>query len=189
MISYFLPDDASFFTNITNRLEDAKPIATVRKAFPSYFPAEPVSLPGTTQAVRRGSEGASSSREGGSDKKKGKAGMKEKDDAPGSKAGLAKVLSSGHLFLAARVGDINAVADALKVKVEDHCWPVLFSSKPGKAALALCPCPDRHDGIDSKWHKPPKGFNQAQFIKKYWSAASAEQLKEAGWRNSKKAKT
>lgn len=190
-VSHFLPEGSAFFANINNRLEDAKPIATVRKAFPSYFPAEPVALPGTQPAGRRSERGGPSEEADGSRARagqKGKARMKEKDDAPGSKAGLAKVLSTGHLFLAAKVCDLAAVADALKVKVDEYCWPVLFSNKQGKAALALCPCPDRHGGIESKWHRPPKGFNQTQLLKKYWSAASAEQLKEAGWRTAKKAK-
>lgn len=189
VISYFLPEGAAFFMNITNKLEDAKPIATVRKAFPSYFSAEPVSLPGTSQSSRPDREGGSSSQGEAARKGNGKARMKEKDDAPGSKAELAKVLKDGHLFLAAKVCDLSAVAGFLKVKVEEHCWPVLFSNKPGKAALALCPCPDKHGGLESKWHRPPKGFNQAQLLRKFWSAASLEQLKEAGWRTSKKSKT
>lgn len=98
---------------------------------------------------------------------------------------MAKILSNGHLFLAGKVGDIGAVAEALKVKVEDHCWPMLFSTKKGDEALALCPCPDRHRGTKSKWHWPPKGFNKEQLYKKFFIAASADQLREAGWKTSK----
>lgn len=193
VITHFLPDGATFFSNITNRLEDAKPIATVRKAFPSFFSAEAVTLPGTSQTQRAsdggGERGAGAGRQGDG-KAKGKAAgkMKERDDAPGSKSDLAKILKDGQLFLAAKVGDINAMADSLKVKVDDYCWPVLFSNKPGKAALALCPCPDKHGNMESKWHRPPKGFNREQLTRKFWSAASLDQLKEAGWRTAKRSK-
>lgn len=196
-ITSFLPDDAAFFSNISARLEDAKPIAVVRRAFPNYFPSEPVVLPGTTpiSSSRSGGGGAGSSSQGRADKSGGGGGqaagkgkMRDMEDAPGSKAGLARVLSSGHLFIAARVCDVEAVAEHLKVEKEDHCWPVLFSTKKGEAALALCPEPDKHGGINSKWHKPPKGFDQARLTKKFWSAASADQLREAGWRSAKKKK-
>lgn len=197
VVTNFLPDGASFFANITAKLEDAKPIAVVRRAFPNYFPAALVSLPGTSSsATRQG--GSNDGRAGGGSgggataqakaNKGGKARMREQADTPGSKADLAKVLSSGHLFIAAKVCDLQAVADHFKVKKEDYCWPVIFSTKKGEAALALCPHPDRHGGVNSKWHKPPKGFDQGNALKKFWSAASAEQLREAGWRNIKKGK-
>lgn len=202
VITCFLPDDAAFFSNISAKLEDAKPIAVVRRAFPSYFPSEPVTLPGTTPSSSRqasssqgggGSRGAGQGRSdragGGGGTPNGKNRMSELPDAPGSKAALAKMLPSGHLFIAAKVCDVHAVAEHLKVKPEDHCWPVLFSTKKGEAALALCPEPDKHGGVNSRWHKPPKNFDQARLLKKFWSAASADQLREAGWRSAKKKKT
>ncbi|KAL3913063.1 MAG: hypothetical protein SGPRY_008118, partial [Prymnesium sp.] len=50
-ISWFLPGDAVFFSNISSRFADAQPIAVARRAFPNYFPAEPVALPGTSSAT------------------------------------------------------------------------------------------------------------------------------------------
>lgn len=196
VISWFLPDGAPFFAHITARLADAQPMAVVRRAFPSYFASAPVSLPGTSAShASGGGAGGSKSTEGNSAGGGSAAGakglrskMKEKADLPGSKSELSKVLASGHLFLASRVCDLQAVADHLKVNKEDHCWPVLFSNKKGEAALALCPEPNKHGGINSKWHKPPRGFDQAQLLKKFWSAASAEQQKEAGWRTAKRVK-
>lgn len=203
VVTNFLPDGASFFANITAKLEDAKPIAVVRRAFPNYFPSALVSLPGTSSSASRHGGGGGSS----DDKSKGKASsgsggaassgnrmnsgkgrMREQADTPGSKAELAKVLSSGHLFIAAKVCDLQTVADHYKVKKDEYCWPVLFSTKKGEAALALCPHPDKHGGVNSKWHKPFKGFDQAQALKKFWSAANADQLREAGWRIAKKNK-
>lgn len=195
-IAAFLPDGAAFFTNITSKLEDAQPIAVVRRAFPTYFPSEPVTLPGTTHASLRGGGGSSGDPlgharpgGGGGAGKPAKGKGREGGDAPGSKADLAKVLSDGRLFIASRVGDINAIAGALKVKVDAHCWPVLFSTKKGDAALSLCPCPDKHGGRNSQWHRAPAGFDRDKLFKKHFSAANAEQLKEAGWRNIKKTKT
>ena len=46
----FVPDSSPFFTNIDNRLNNAKPITVVRKAFPNMFPSEKIALPGTTSA-------------------------------------------------------------------------------------------------------------------------------------------
>lgn len=191
VVSAFLPDGASFFANISAKLEDAQPIAVVRRAFPSYFPSEPVVLPGTSSSLPKSSGMVGDRRQsaGGAGKSSGKGKGREKPDAPGSKANLAKTLDDGSLFLASRVGDVKAIAEALKVGVNDLCWPVLFSNKQGEAALALCPCPEQHGGINSKYHKPPKGFDKAKFTKKYFAAASAEQLRAAGWRNIKKGKT
>lgn len=200
VVTSFLPEGASFFANITAKLADAQPIAVVRRAFPNYFPATLVALPGTSSTASRAGGGETSAggervantsglASGSAKAKGGKGKMRDQMDTPGSKADLAKTLSSGHLFIAARVCDIQAVAEHYKVKREDHCWPVIFSTKKGEAALALCPNPDKHGGIHSKWHRPPKGFDQAQAVKKFWSAANAEQLREAGWRNAKKSKT
>lgn len=195
-VDAFLPDGAAFFSNITSKLDDARPIAVVRRAFPSYFPAETVTLPGTTAIPSRGSgggggggggsvgKGVGSSSAGKQVKGKGR----DAGDAPGSKSDLAKVLGDGKLFIASRVGDVNAVASSLKVKADSLCWPVLFSTKKGDAALSLCPCPDKHGGRNSQWHKAPAGFDRDKLFKKHFSAASAEQLKEAGWRNIKKSK-
>lgn len=195
-ISAFLPDGSAFFANIAAKLEDAKPIAVVRRAFPSYFPSEPVVLAGTSGVKKGGGGGKDVTPEGGGSRYGGlkpvKGGGKKRDasqNAPGSRADLAKVLSSGHLFLAGKVCDVKAVASTLKVDVDALCWPVLFSTKKGEDALALCPCPDAHGGINSKWHRPPKGFDRDKLVKKFWTAASGDQLREAGWRNAKVSKT
>lgn len=197
VIAAFLPDGAAFFANINARLEDAQPIAVVRRAFPSYFPSELVVLPGTsaTPSAVSGGGGGSSGGGGGSKANKSGGGGKaakgkgrEKADDPGSKSDLAKFLSDGKLFIASRVGDIGAVAGSLKVKADSLCWPVLFSTKKGDAALALCPCPDQHGGRNSQWHKAPAGFDRDKLFKKHFSSASAARLKEAGWRNVKKVK-
>lgn len=195
VVSAFLPDGSAFFSNITAKLEDAQPIAVVRRAFPSYFSSATVALPGTTPSTSRAAVpeliDAGRGRGGGSSQSisTGKQKLSEKMDSPGSKAGLSKMLSDGTKFLASKVCDINAVAASLKVKVDDYCWPVLFSNKSGASALALCPCPDQHGGLKSKFHQPPKGFDKAKLTKRYFTAASAEQLRAAGWRNIKRAKT
>lgn len=194
VVSFFLPDGAAFFSNITAKLNDAKPLTVVRRAFPSYFPSEPVALPGTSASTHQSNLSGLPKGKGvagghGAPNPAGKARGHTNVDAPGSKAGLARVLDDGSLFLASRVGDIKAIAALLKVGVDDLCWPVLFSNKPGDAALALCPCPDKHGGLNSKFHRPPKGFDKDKLFKKYFSAASAEQLRTVGWRNAKKAKT
>lgn len=185
VVSEFLPEGATFFSNITSRLSDAEPIASVRRAFPGYFPSEPVRLAGTTPASGAQARTSSGSNRAQNSGGASSTGSGRKRDGPGSKADLAKVLASGHLFLAGKVCDINSVADTLKVKVDDHCWPVLFSTKKGDEALSLCPCPDRHGGLKSRWHKPPKGFNKEQLTKKFFTAANADQLREAGWKTSR----
>lgn len=195
-VSSFLPDGATFFANIAAKLEDARPIAVVRRAFPSYFPSEPVVLAGTAATPSgSGKDGGGSSKGAGQSSGAGAAGKSAKgkkrdgsSDAPGSKSDLAKVLKDGKLFIASRVGDVSAVASSLKVKADSLCWPVLFSTKKGDSALALCPCPEKHGGRSSQWHKAPAGFDRDKLFKKHFSAASAEQLREAGWRNIKKAK-
>lgn len=146
VISHFLPDGSAFFANITSKLEDAKPIAVVRRAFPNYFPTTLVSLPGTASSSSRHGGGGSSSDDRAKGKASGSTGggaatatkanggkgrMREQADVPGGKSDLAKVLASGHLFIAARVCDLQTVADHYKVKKEDYCWPVIFSTKKG----------------------------------------------------------
>ena len=179
VVSWFLPNGAAFFTNIANKRRDAAPIAVVRRAFPNYFPSEPVSLPGTT-ASSSSSGGDGGGGGGGKDKKRklgGGGGGTQADgaaaDEPGSKAGLTRLLSDGKLFHCGRAIDIKEAAKKCGVQVGACCWPVLFSKKKGGAALALCPDPASHGGIDSKWHKQPKGFNQDKFFKAYSSAATA----------------
>lgn len=188
LVAAFLPDGAAFFTNINQRLSDAEPIAVVRRAFPNYFTSEPVVLAGTSHSSSSYAERARSG--GGKDKQAGAQGASganagKKRSGPGSKADLAKMLSDGHFFMAGRVCDIQAVADSLKVGVDDFCWPVLFTTKKGDEALSVCPCPDKHGGLKSKWHKPPKGFKQDQLLKKFFTSASSDQLREAGWKAAK----
>lgn len=162
VISEFLPDGAAFCTCITARMADAQPIATVRRAFANCFPSELVALPGTTPARHAVSSGAGASRSadaasGDAAKKNTRKGTeREAADISGSKSGLSKILANGYMFLAARVADVKAIANSLDVKVDDHSWPVLFSNKPGKAALALCPCPDKNGGLNSNFIKFPR---------------------------------
>ena len=73
--------------------------------------------------------------------------------------------------------------DAAKI-----CLPVLFSSKQGAAALALCHDPKKHGDINSSFHKRPKGFNRDKLLEKFSTSATKDQLKEVGWRQSKKVK-
>lgn len=193
VVAEFLPDDAAFFSNISSRMEDAQPLVVIRRAFPTHFSSDFVTLPGTTSSSGAGTVSTTGIGAGGGEgpgNKDKRLRVKEKDggDAPGSKAGLTKVLSGGQFFFAARVADLRAIAESFQLKVEDRCWPVLLSNKPGKAALALCPCPDKHGVLSSKIHQPPKGFNREKVFKKFFSAATAEQLTEAGWRNIKKSK-
>jgi hypothetical protein len=68
-----------------------------------------------------------------------KAGDKRKKaiaaDTPGAKAAYAQYLDGGkRLFLAARVYDLEAICKQHKLKIEDHCWLVLLSSKPARGS-------------------------------------------------------
>lgn len=97
-------------------------------------------------------------------------------------------LGDGGLFLASKEGDIKTIAAAFKVDVGDFYWSILFSNKHGAAALSLYPCPDQQGDINSRQHKPPKGFDKSKLTNIYFAAATAEQLRAAGWRTSKQAK-
>ena len=188
LISWFLPPGAAFFSNINTKLKDAEPIAVIRRAFPTYFPSAPVALAGTSAS--HGEEGHPDEGNGngqGGGKGKGKK-RDDKPDAPGSKSHLSKFLEDGNLFHTGRIIDVDGVCKELKVDAAKICLPVLFSSKQGAAALALCHDPKKHGDINSSFHKKPKGFKRDKLLEKFSTSATQDQLKEVGWRQSKKAK-
>jgi hypothetical protein len=89
------------------------------------------------------------------------------------------------------VYDLEAICKQHKLKIEDHCWPVLLSSKPGVQALALCPDHARHGGIKSAFHKCPPHFDRIAASKKpyYAQPATPAQIRDAGWHQDKRFKT
>ena len=106
---------------------------------------------------------------------------KGKEDAPGSKARLAKYLQEDKLFLAGRTYDLAGIAKHFKTSVSAHCWPTLLTNKKGVAALALCPEPSKHGGLNSKMHTPPDGWSATVALEKYSEPASNAQKRAAGW--------
>ena len=207
----FVDADTPYFTRIKERKQVTEPIVLLRKAFPHIMPSEPVAVPGTSASFSEqtpytelpGHMGAGGSSapdpDGGDDgvrkpgkgkgKDRDKPGAGSKEDKPGSKSHLAKPLDGGNkLFLAFKTYDIAGLAKFYQVKLEDKCWPVLLSSKPGAAALALCPDCKTHGPITSKWHVPPKGFKLKTAVDKFAEKSTPAELKEAGFQVNKKAK-
>ena len=58
---------------------------------------------------------------------------------PGSKCSISRWLKGAHLQLGKLVYDIPRIASYYGVAKDDKCWPVILSTKPGDAALAVCP--------------------------------------------------
>ena len=102
-------------------------------------------------------------------------------EEPGSKAFLAVYLSPTTLFLGGKVYDLAAIAADFQVSVNSKCWPVLLTSKPGDAALALCPHHSKreHANMRCDQHVPPPGWNTATVVSKHSTNATANQRKEA----------
>lgn len=179
-LDFFLPADAVFFTNISNRMKQAEPISTVRQAFPSLFPSTPIALPGTSSGQGGGGTGggvgatADGGGKGGGDPPDGGKGPGGKKKAASS---IHKMLDDNTLFLAGYVYDVGGAAKELKVDVKSLCWPRLFTVKKGAEAAALC----GNKAHGAAEHAFPKGFNREAFAKKYSKKATTEQCQEAGW--------
>ena len=190
-LGYIGGREATFFSNIRDRMDAAQPIATVRLAFPSLFTVEPISLlgiqPPQAGGTSSGAPGGGKPPGGGKQPVGGKqpgGGKRKGDGAPaGSKYGIGKVaymLDSDTLFLGGRVYDVKAAAAELKVDVDACCWPVLFTTKKGNEALEVC-CDTAHGDLSQPKHKKPKGFDLTKLSKKYSEQATPEQKKTAGW--------
>ena len=215
------------------RKESADKLVHMRQAFPSMFPARPVSVFGAHQGgapppssddPRKdgprgdGSAGASAGRRdasgrgggagaGGAGPKSAKKGKKtrqpgaersdakkskgaqpafhdggdRKSDEPGSKKHFAKWLTPNkELFLAGHVYDIQSLTSDLGVTVSSACWPVVLSTKEGKAALALCPACDKHGDIRAACHRRPQKLTPSLASQHARPATDAEK-KAARW--------
>jgi len=121
-----------------------------------------------------------------SDKRKGPVA-----DDPGAKASsLVRVLDGGKtLFIAGVVHDLDAICTKWKLQRDEHCWPVLLSTKQGAAALSLCPAHDTHGGITAKCHKQPPGFDRVAACKHPYAKQATQAQKDSfGWNQNKRGK-
>tara|TARA_B110000027_G_C16026280_1_gene258722 strand:+ start:71 stop:511 length:441 start_codon:yes stop_codon:yes gene_type:complete len=91
---------------------------------------------------------------------------KSKPKPPGALKGVADWTDDTHLRLGARIYDVDGIAKRYKLAIEDVCWPVQLSSKPGADALALCP----------NWGKPghTSQKSEAHVRCKNWNAVTIE---------------
>ena len=104
-----------------------------------------------------------------------------KSDDPGSKKHFAKWLTPNkELFLAGQVYDVQSLTSDLGVTVSDSCWPVVLSTKEGKAALALCPSCAKHGDIRAACHRRPQKLTPSLASKHARPATDAEK-KAARW--------
>jgi len=114
----FLPATTLFFVNIDRRMQDAAPVAVVRRAFPTLMPAAPVQLAGTSSSSGGGKGGGGDGGAGGGGQDRGKGKGKQGHERPPGANKLAKMLGSGDLFLAGRAYDVKGVATKLGIDVD-----------------------------------------------------------------------
>ena len=177
----FLPVGCAYERNLHAKRANAAPIVSVRRAFPHLVPsAKPRFLPGVTPASGHGGGRGDSERSKGKSQGASSSGASNAE-RPGAKAHLAQQLPDNTLLLGGRVYDLPAIAQSINVGVADRCWPVVLSSKPGEAALALCPCPqsDGHRSMNGKMHARPEGWSITDVTSRFSKPATAAQLKRA----------
>lgn len=188
----FLPADTDFFSAIDARVQQAEPVALVRRAFPTLLDTRNISLPGTTSSTG-GTSGHPKIRDKQDrkrDRDKGGPAPDNSKTGPGCKAHFSKSFAGGNqLFLAGRMYDIEAICKKYSATKDQYCWPVLLSNKTGKQALELCPNHGAHGGVESALHKPPSGFDRNFIYQNFSKAANAEQCKQCNWSPLKRSKT
>ena len=183
----WLPEGADYFSLMLADQAAAEPLKLMQRAFPSAFQTAIRSLPGATRptllpSLAAGSNTGADSSTGGGEATRTPAGSGKRKgpvaDEPGAKASLVRVLNGGKfLFLAGMIYDLDAICTMWELQRDEYCWPVLLSSKPGVAALALCPAHDTHGGITAKCHKQPPGFDRAA-ARKHPYAEQATQVQK-----------
>ena len=183
---FFLPDGAWFFVAIERRFSDAMPLAIVRRAFPGSFTAAPVVLAGTGKREREepGLEAPSAKKPRREPKPRREVPPGPPVKPPGGKANepgsltrIVSWLADGSMLIGADLFPIPDMAKASGLDLHKTCWPVICSHKhpSGKAALALCPKPQEHGGMDKPCHRRPAKFSEIlrKFAKKATEAQRA----------------
>ena len=195
-LSEYLPNSAIYMINVHARLRRAEPIADMRVAFPSLLASESVALPGTSGVSpgrgggggRGGGRGDDGRGRGRGRDGRGRGGKHKLGDgqgdgnAPGSKAGMAYIISPQEVFSCGTVFKVEDIAKHYKMSPPDqYCWPVLLSKKKGAAALSLCPEHGSHGGLKGKMHTRPNNFDLDYIYKHFTRKPTPDENTAAGW--------
>lgn len=186
VISEFVPPENAFFVNVRARMRRAEPIAELRVALPTLLSAAPVVVPGTSGGGGSHEDGDVITRKS-KGKNKGKNRDKPGESGPGSKSGMAYVISPAELFHSGVVFKSDEIRSKYNLD-PTACLPVLLTKKTGDDALQLCPEHATHGDMTAKCHKRPKGFDLNHIYKNFTRKASSAELKVANWSPRKKSK-
>ena len=181
------------------RRSHVEPIRMLQRAVPEILPAcapkvlEGVKLGGSATKSKpqgKGHSGGATSRapsaaSGKRPPSTNPAAPDRAPDTPGSKAFLAKALASNggnDLMLGGRVYDLIKISGKFGMRPADKCWPVLLSSKPGNAKLALCPCAGdaAHATLGAPAHTSPAGWSVDDITNSFSRLATSAERSNAG---------
>ena len=170
-LDYLLEFNGPYDEALKEKTKGMAPMVLIRRALPELLPPSAdrslsgvrLEAPSASAAVVKSGKGGGDGGGGGKGKGRDDGKGKDKDDedlAPGVLKGIVKWTDKTHMKLGSLVYDTAKIAKHYSLD-DDHCFPVLLSTKKGKAALALCPHWGKagHESLTSVKHVAPKDWN------------------------------
>jgi hypothetical protein len=170
-LDYLLEFNGPYDEALKEKTKGMAPMVLIRRALPELLPPSAdrslsgvrLEAPSASATVVKSGKGGGDGGGGGKGKGRDDGKGKDKDDedlAPGVLKGIVKWTDKTHMKLGSLVYDTAKIAKHYSLD-DDHCFPVLLSTKKGKAALALCPHWGKagHESLTSVKHVAPKDWN------------------------------